>query len=212
MREWKRVIAEALVVFAVLTVIAFLANAQHDDGLDVTRDYFAAQRKPVAKKPVEDADPREEPEDPENATEPKKPEENSPVDPAEAEIRARLEANGLKAAEHDQVVEWFQDPAYQAGAYLFVDARNERTFAEGHIPGALQLDHFYLDRGIEQVVQAAQSAAVIVVYCNGGDCTDSESVALDLVDQGISPDQIHVYLGGIKAWRAADLPIEEGTR
>lgn len=194
MHEWKRVGLETGVVFGALILLAWIANGCSDDGIDVSRDYFKAQRQQPEVVDGEQA----------------KAGVVEPDSPTAQAIRARLEAVGLRAANHDEVVGYFKNPAYEAGAFLFVDARNEKDYREGHIRGALLLDHFYPDRTIASVLEAAKSAAIVVVYCNGGDCTDSESVALDLTEQGLPAEQIVVYLGGMKAWKAAGLPVEEG--
>ncbi len=200
MQEWKRIALEAALVLSVLSLLSWVANGFSEDGLELSRDYFKAQRKPVGI-----TKPKAPPKETEGDLPPR------PESPEDA-IRSRLEAVGLRVGEHEEVVSYFQDPAYQSGAYLFVDARNEGEHREGHIPGSRLLNHFYLERTLDVVVEAATAAALVIVYCNGGDCTDSESVALDLTENGIPAEQIVVYLGGMKAWKAAGLPVEKGDR
>ncbi len=130
----------------------------------------------------------------------------------EAEVAARLATQGLKAIPHEQVVSTFESEMYAVGAYVFVDARDDDAFREGHIPGAFQFDHYKLDRYLADVMPAVQQALKVVVYCNGGDCEDSEFAALHLLANGANPELVHVYVGGIKQWRAAGLPVETGER
>ena len=51
-----------------------------------------------------------------------------------------------------------------------------------------------------------------MVYCNGGDCDDSESAAILLRNVGIPNLKLFVYVGGIKQWMANGLPVETGAR
>ena len=57
-----------------------------------------------------------------------------------------------------------------------------------------------------------RKAEQIVVYCNGGDCDDSETAALLLRDMGIPNQKLFVYGGGIAEWKANGLPVETGAR
>jgi rhodanese-related sulfurtransferase len=111
-----------------------------------------------------------------------------------------------------EVQELFQDPRRQLEQIIMVDARNRRYYEEGHIPGALHLDHFYPDQTLAEVLPAALAAELVVVYCNGGDCEDSEFVAIFLREAGVPGDRLRVYLGGMSEWRERGLPVELGHR
>ena len=52
----------------------------------------------------------------------------------------------------------------------------------------------------------------IVVYCNGGDCEDSESAALFLLGLGADPERIRVFTGGITEWTERGMPLEQGSQ
>ncbi|HWH72296.1 MAG TPA: rhodanese-like domain-containing protein, partial [Candidatus Sulfotelmatobacter sp.] len=52
----------------------------------------------------------------------------------------------------------------------------------------------------------------IVVYCNGGNCEDSELAATMLRDAGIPKDKLLVYGGGMTEWTTNGLPVELGQR
>ena len=95
---------------------------------------------------------------------------------------------------------------------IFVDARNDEHYHEGHIPGALHFDRFRPADHLPQVMPAAQMAEKVIVYCGGGDCEDSKFGALQLLEQGIPPYKVYVYMGGVKEWTARGLPLEQGER
>lgn len=119
---------------------------------------------------------------------------------------------GYRLLEHEAVLSLFQDPAYQQEQFIFIDARDDTHYAEAHIPGAFQLDHYRLERYIEDLLPRCHNAEKIVVYCNGGKCEDSKLAAADLIDQGIDPDKVFVYTGGVAEWRRDGLPFETGPR
>jgi len=62
------------------------------------------------------------------------------------------------------------------------------------------------------VLPVCQAAEQIVVYCNGGDCDDSESAAILLRDVGIANRKLFIYTGGIPEWTTNGLPVEIGGR
>jgi rhodanese-related sulfurtransferase len=106
----------------------------------------------------------------------------------------------------------FHEPGYATEDVVFIDARASRVYEEGHIPGALRLDHFQPESTLAEVLPVALQARLVVVYCGGGDCEDSEYTALFLQESGLPPDRLRVFSGGMTAWRAARLPVELGTR
>lgn len=110
----------------------------------------------------------------------------------------------------DEVVAILDDPNTEMGVNLFVDARGDVAFAEGRIPGALQLNHYELENHLDDVLFRAEAAEKIVVYCNGGDCEDSILVCTDLLDAGIAYDNIYLYGGGWKEWSSRETRIERG--
>jgi len=135
------------------------------------------------------------------------PTDTADVDPA---LVARLAEKGLSAIGHRAFVTLTEDPMMAAGAYLIVDARRAEDFSAGHIPGALHLDPFFPDEGLPALMPLLPIAQRVVVYCNGGECEDSETAALMLMQFGVPSDRLAVYTGGIAAWRADERPEEQG--
>ena len=130
----------------------------------------------------------------------------------EAALKERLEKNGLHLLPRDEVEKLFHDLRRQQDLVLFIDARDEDEYHQGHIPGAFEFYHYYPDKYLADVLTPCQLAEQIIVYCTGGDCDDSESAALFLRDHGVPAAKLFIYGGGMTNWEAARLPVESGAR
>lgn len=214
-----RTFTEMVLVLASGIGIGLVVNESSPDGLDLQRDYFpkaAVSSQPAAttgQSSAESAAPPptgltgQEPATADPAPGPAT--DEAPLDPA---VLERLASKGLRAATFAETRALYEDPMYAYEAYVFIDARDDDHYGEGHIPGAYQFDHFRADRYQEQMMQIIPTAMSIVVYCNGGDCEDSESAALFLLGLGADPSQLAVYTGGITQWRDQHMPVELGAR
>jgi rhodanese-related sulfurtransferase len=167
-------------------VVGLITNAISPRGLSLTRDYFPA-----------------------SAASPKP---KSALDPATAPAAPVRTKRGLPLIAYDEVSTLFHDPRYAQGLVVFIDARDESHYAVGHIPGARLFDHYHMDRYLTEVLAIAPLAERIVVYCNGGDCEDSELAALDLMSLGVPADKLSIYGGGITEWQQRHQPTEKGMR
>jgi rhodanese-related sulfurtransferase len=94
---------------------------------------------------------------------------------------------------------------YEARAALIVDAREPDEFGLGHIPGAVNLPYDEVSSQPERLVDLDPGGRPIVVYCGGGGCEVSTSLAYDLVEAG--HDRVAVYVGGFPEWEAAGRPV-----
>ncbi|MCG3136939.1 MAG: hypothetical protein HJJLKODD_00777 [Phycisphaerae bacterium] len=97
---------------------------------------------------------------------------------------------------------------YVAGdpTVLFIDARDDEHFADGHILGAVQFNYYHPELYLDKVLAAAATAETIIIYCNGGDCEDSILATEYLTSQITTPldvNRVYIYEGGISDWRAA---------
>lgn len=129
-----------------------------------------------------------------------------PTPPANEEHTDRIVELGLQPMTVDEAELYHAD-----GAALFVDARNREDYEEGHIPGAVYLNHYQSADLIEEVRPDLEAAFMVVVYCNGGDCDDSINLALDLVTlYGIPNGNVYVFDGGMEVWKARGLPVVTG--
>lgn len=110
----------------------------------------------------------------------------------------------------ERMIELYQSSAYTHGEVVFVDARKDQPFLEGHIPGAIHIDRFDPDAS-EKARERLAAAESIVVYCGGGDCDDSIFLANDLhLERGIPKEKLGVFEGGMAEWEAENLETEEG--
>ena len=187
---------EALVVLFMGVVFALVANHISPRGLQLTRNYFpVGTRRPAARLAM-DSSAREV--------------ANAPVPDLAERLAARLKQEGLQLIDGDTAVRLFHDPRFQQGRIVFIDARDELHYQEGHIPGAGEFDPYRPEKYFPAALPACRVAEQIVVYCHGGDCDDSESAALTLRDVGIPLPKLFIYGGGISEWTTHHLPVEIG--
>jgi rhodanese-related sulfurtransferase len=211
MRVLSATVLQCVLVVGSGAAVGLLANALHPDGLKIGRDYFPSGVEGAAAgtpPPVTASSPA--PGAP--AAEAGQATIGSAVGGSAVpeEVKARLAQKGLATITFDEMKALFEDPMYQYGAYLFIDARNDAHFAEGHIPGAVQLDHYHVERYVGKVLEQIPGKLKVVVYCTGGNCEDSEFAAMDLVYSGMAASQLSIYLGGIEEWKARGMPVQGG--
>ena len=87
---------------------------------------------------------------------------------------------------------------------LFIDARAEEYYNEGHIPNSICNDDF--DSLVYQIEDIITYKNGFVVYCSDDDCGSSEDLAYQLQDQGFI--NIYLFKGGWKQWTKNNLPME----
>lgn len=85
---------------------------------------------------------------------------------------------------------------------LFIDARAEEYYLEGHITGAICNDDF--DQLINDIDNRIINNDFFVIYCSDDDCGSSEELAYQLFDQGYL--NIYLFKGGWKQWTENSLP------
>lgn len=188
------VACEAVVVLLVGGALSLAANAVSPRGLKLNRDYFFTR---AATNPP-----------------PMVALSNAPASSGDISNRvvSRLIVRGLHPIGHAEVEALFRDPRYAQSLVVFVDARDDRHFQEGHIPGAYQLDYYRPEGYLPEVLPVCQVAEQIVVYCNGGECEDSEFAARLLEQSGVPGNRVLLYPGGMLEWAGRGLPVEVGAR
>jgi rhodanese-related sulfurtransferase len=185
---------EAVVVLAAGVVFAFGANWISPRGLELSRNYFPGGTRSPALVAT-------------NATG-----TDFPVLSPAAMLASRLREQGMQVLDGHQAQSLFRDPRRQHGSLLFIDARDEEHYRKGHIPGAWEFDPYRPEKYFPAVFPRCQAADQIVIYCNGGDCDDSEAAAIALRDVGIATNKLFVYMGGMVEWSTNSLPVEIGGR
>jgi rhodanese-related sulfurtransferase len=79
--------------------------------------------------------------------------------------------------------------------FVLLDVRSPELFAEGHLPGAVNLPH---RRIIERNLADYPPDAVFVVYCAGPHCNGADKAALRLSMMG---RPVKKMIGGIEGWK-----------
>ena len=90
----------------------------------------------------------------------------------------------------------------QPGAPLVIDVRSAAEFEAGHIPGALNIPYAEIAERIEGV----EAPNGVALYCMVGPRARKGEAALL---QAGRADVFHIE-GGLKAWKAAGLPVATG--
>jgi rhodanese-related sulfurtransferase len=189
---------EAVLVALAGAAFAFAANKLSPSGLELTRNYFPGGARQSVSPPKLSQPP------PAGAA--------ANEDSAAAEIDQRLKDKGLQPIDRIQTEQLFRDPRYVEGLVVFVDARPDEHYRDGHIPGAYELNPYHPEKELSHVLTPCQLAAQVVVYCAGGDCEDADSTAILLRDAGIPNEKLFVYGGGFAEWAGRHLPVEPGAR
>ncbi len=194
-----RILLQATLFLAISAAAGLIGNWLHPGGLDLGRDYFLADR-------VETA-----------------PDEPGPDEPRTNGSGAGtddpafgFQQVGIEDAKTWWEHSWSEDTGQwnEANGIFFLDARRKKSFDTRHIPGAFLADPW--DREKEDIIDAdlaerLRQAMAVIVYCNGGDCDDSKTVAVKLKFTHQVPEElISIYTGGFEEWRAAGLPTTEG--
>ena len=87
---------------------------------------------------------------------------------------------------------------------VFVDARGDEYFADGHIQNAWNSGFFIELMFKLDSLQSRDDGAVL--YCSDDDCGSSEELAYDLYNEGFT--KLFVFQGGWLEWNAAGYPVE----
>ncbi len=188
----KRTITQATLFLIAAAALGLAGNAIHPDGLELGRDYFPVDRLDEAAGQSDGAENGDEVPDPRR----------------DFQMMDRATAHDWWQASWDtEAGAW-----NAANGIFFLDARRPDSYATGHIPGAFLADPYGDEKIISEELAAKlrEEAFAVIIYCNGGDCEDSLTVAFQLKYGHQVPEElIHVYEGGWTDWRGAGLPEEK---
>jgi rhodanese-related sulfurtransferase len=92
------------------------------------------------------------------------------------------------------------------GKSVFVDSRSREEFAAGHIPGSRNVPFEESKGGLTGESLPYPQDQTLVVYCEGGDCQTSVSLAKLIQARGFR--DIRIFAGGWTEWSSAGLPVE----
>lgn len=87
---------------------------------------------------------------------------------------------------------------------VFVDARGDEYYQEGHIQNAWN-SGFFMEL-IFKLDSLQTKEGPVVVYCSDDECGSSEELAYDLFREGFI--KLYVFKGGWVEWNEAGYPVE----
>lgn len=194
----RSVVFECVWVVVIGVAVGLVANRISPKGLTLSRNYFPPTPKTSSATPLSSAKTRGRLE--------------SGVTNELERVKARLARRGLRVILHTNAVQVFQSLRREANNIVFIDSREDKYYREAHIPGAYQLDYYRPEKHIEEVLPICLAAEQVVVYCNGGDCEDSELSAVMLTEFGVDKQRLVVYAEGFTVWKKMGMPCEIGER
>ena len=92
------------------------------------------------------------------------------------------------------------------GNIIFLDARENEDYKEGHIKNALSLPYYDFDN-YKQILRNIPESSVVVTYCAGTDCDLSILLGKQLFEIGYK--RVYIFFGGWNDWLKAKYPIEK---
>ncbi|RLC04875.1 MAG: rhodanese-like domain-containing protein [Deltaproteobacteria bacterium] len=95
---------------------------------------------------------------------------------------------------------------FTKGNALFVDARPQNLYAQGHIRGALSIPWQDVDRYFMDAADKLDDSKTIITYCDGESCTLSHELANFLKDMGV--ENVRLLVNGWTIWQEAGLPAD----
>lgn len=129
-----------------------------------------------------------------------------------------IELIGDYTAEEEQVIDYREintvtpeeaERLYTAGAAVFVDARSQWEYQEGHIPGAILVpSHEAAQHLAEFRKKVPDTSSAIITYCDGEYCPLSKDLAVVLRNNGYA--NVHVLVNGWGVWQSRGYAVEHG--
>ena len=97
---------------------------------------------------------------------------------------------------------------YDEKTAIFLDARTAQEYEIGHISGAISVpDREFLMGEIDPGKILPNKDAVLITYCDGGECELALDVANGLSDRGYN--NVFVLVEGYPGWEAAGYPVDK---
>ena len=97
---------------------------------------------------------------------------------------------------------------FDSGQAVFVDTRKLDMYEAGHVQGAYHIELHDFENGDPKILNFIDRSSVIVAYCVGGNCDESEAVARQL--SGAGYQKVYVMHDGFPCWKALGFPVETG--
>lgn len=97
---------------------------------------------------------------------------------------------------------------YEAKEATIIDARDPQEYADGHIPGAVNLPHETTVTDLDKLEKFDPKGKPIIVYCGGGTCEASLQLGYALI--GAGKHKVLVFMGGWPEWLTSGNPVAKG--
>ncbi|MFO7913954.1 MAG: rhodanese-like domain-containing protein [Desulfotignum sp.] len=116
-------------------------------------------------------------------------------------------ADKLATEDGDTLAISLEDAAalFADNAAVFLDARTQVEYDQGHIQGAVNLPWHEVDNYFENVIMTLDPEATYITYCDGEACPLSHDLAMLLKDLGFT--RVKVLVNGWTLWKEHDLPV-----
>jgi len=89
---------------------------------------------------------------------------------------------------------------------VFIDARPESIYDEGHIQGALCLPWHLAEEKCFDIIENIPLEKDIITYCDGPSCDLCDKLAVFLCDLGF--EHVRALVNGWTAWKQNSLPVD----
>lgn len=95
---------------------------------------------------------------------------------------------------------------FDEGKAVFVDARDDDYYRNGHIKGAVSLPVSHFNQHIDQFRKKYPIGKSLIVYCYNKACRDSQKLAQLLFEDGYM--NVSVFPEGFWEWNRKGFPVE----
>lgn len=95
---------------------------------------------------------------------------------------------------------------YNSGKAVFIDARDQWDFADGHIPGAINIPEFSYEPD-DSTANSIDKNQRYIIYCHGNDCDVALRLAKEL--KKLKFKNLLIYSNGWAAWTSAGYAVEK---
>ncbi|MDP2847593.1 MAG: rhodanese-like domain-containing protein [Humidesulfovibrio sp.] len=96
-----------------------------------------------------------------------------------------------------------------SGRAVFLDARSQFEFEQGHIQGAISLPPREFAAQFQDIKARLMGKEAVITYCDGERCPLSHALAQHLRGAGVK--NVYVLKNGWSLWLAEKLPVSKGA-
>lgn len=97
---------------------------------------------------------------------------------------------------------------FASGRAVFLDARSQLEFEQGHIQGAISLPPREFASQFQDIKPRLMGKEAVITYCDGERCPLSHALAEHLRGAGLK--NVRVLKNGWSLWNTEKLPVEPG--